>query len=161
MARTTVDFSDVQEFSAIPKGDYPAVIVKAEYRGTETTGKEHPYINWEFDLTDGEFKGRKQWLVTSFSPKALWRLKDMMENLGVVEEEIEFDYDEETGLITDPELVGLPCVLSVSKGMYQGRETNNVDAVTAPEGGAPKKTSRGGRKPAARKPAGTKGRTFK
>lgn len=163
MPRTSVDFSDIEEFSAIEKGTYTAVVAKAEMRLAEDTGKEYNYINWEFDLTDGEFKGRKQWMVTSFSPKALWRMKEMFENLGIYQDELEIDYDEETKLVTEPEVAGLPCILEVSKRMYEGRETNQVDAVLAPEGGPAKKTTSRAKKPAggAKKPAGTRGRSFK
>ena len=163
MTRVGVDFSDIEEFSPIEKGTYPAVVAKAEMRLAEETGKEYNYINWEFDLTEGEFKGRKQWMVTSFSPKALWRMKEMFENIGIYQDELEIDYDEETKLITDPEVSGLPCVLEVSKKLYEGRQTNQVDAVLAPEGGPAKKTtSRAKKAPAGAKKTGTsRSRSFK
>lgn len=148
MARVTVDFSDVQEFEALPKGEYPVVIVKAEYREPQSEDK-YPYINLEMDLTEGEFKGRKQWMILSFSPKALWRMKDVFENLGIYEEEIEVDYDEDTMLVTEPELVGIPGIAVLSQRTYEGRVQNQVDALLSPDGG----TTSGGKKEPGKKTA--------
>lgn len=154
MARVTVDFSDVQDFEAMPKGEYPVVIVKAEYREAQTEDK-YDYINLEMDVTEGEYKGRKQWMILSFSPKALWRMKEILENLGLYQDEIEVDYDEETMFVTEPELVGLPAIAVISQRPYEGRIQNQVDALLSPDDspGAGKKAEPGKKSPggAARK----------
>lgn len=152
MPRVTVDFSDVQDFEAIPKGEYPVVIVKPEYREAQQEDK-YDYINLEMDITEGEFKGRKQWLILSFSPKALWRMKDVFENLGIYQDEIEIDYDEDTNLVTDPELTGLPGVAVISQRTYEGRLQNQVDALLSPDD-LPTKTKK--EPTSAKKPAATK-----
>ena len=157
MARVTVDFSDVQEFEPMPKGEYAVLIEKAEYREAQSEDK-YDYINLELTVTEeGEFKGRKQWMILSVSPKALWRMKDVFENLGLYEDEVEVDYDEDTMLVTEPELAGLPAVAVVSQRTYEGRVQNQVDALLGTDDTPKKKEPAGAKKaPAAKKPAAKK-----
>lgn len=148
--RITVDFSDVQDFEALPKDEYPGVIVKATYKEPEDSEK-FPYINLEIDVTgpgskgtfEGDPKGRKLWSILSLSPKALWRTKQVFENLDIYSEEMDIDVEEgENGemLVTDPPLVGVPVVCAVSTREYEGRMQNQVDSITSPGGNtAPKK----------------------
>lgn len=170
MPRITVDFSDVQEFEVLPKGEYAAVIAKAEWREPQDADK-YPYVNLEFDVKEAVNvtedvdlgNGRKLWAILSTSPKALWRMKQVFENLGIYMEELDIDVDDETNAVLSPELVGLPCHVTVSKRVYEGREQNQVDAITSPDGGsAPAKKTTGRAKPGARKPAGKPaGKQFK
>jgi hypothetical protein len=141
--RITVDFSDVQEFEALDKGEYLGVISKAEYRDFPDEPDRYPYINLEIDVTEPpDLKGRKLWSVLSFSPKALWRMKQVFENLDIFMDEMEFDVDEETNMVVSPELVGIPVLCAVSKRIYEGREQNQIDSITSPDGSAaPKKRS--------------------
>lgn len=154
MPRITVDFSDVEDFEALPKGDYQAVIAKAEYRDFPEEPDRHPYINLEMDVSDGEAKGRKLWSILSFSPKALWRMKQVFENLGIYMDELDIDVDEDTNAVLSPELVGLPVICSVSRRVYEGREQNQVDAITSPDakkGGSAKAPAKRPAKAAAKK----------
>lgn len=160
MERVTVDFSDVEEFSPVDKGEYPVLIEKATWVDPEVEDK-FPYINLDLKITEGEFKDRHVFTVLSLSPKALWRTKQTLENLGLFQENLDIDYDEDTLVVTSPELVGLPAVATVSKGKYEGRDTNNVEALVSadtPRAG----TKRGGKSApkAAAKQTGKK-RTFK
>lgn len=154
MARVTVDFSDVQDFEAIPKAEYSVVIVKPEYREAQEADK-YDYINLEMDITEGEFKGRKLWMILSLSPKALWRMKDVFENLGIYQDEIEIDYDEDTKIVTEPELTGMPGVAVVSQRTYEGRIQNQVDALLSIDD-TPKKREPAGKATNSRKPAAKK-----
>ena len=120
MARVTIDFSDVQDFDVLEEGEYPVVIEKAEFRAAREEGK-FPYINLEMAITEEKYKGRKLWMILSFSPKALWRMKDVFENLGIYNDAMEVDYDEDTNLVIDPELVGLPAIAVVSHREWEGR----------------------------------------
>lgn len=162
MPRITVDFSDVQEFEVLPKGEYGGVIAKAEWREPQDADK-YPYINLEFDVKEAVNvseevdlgNGRKLWAILSTSPKALWRMKQVFENLGIYMEELDIDVDDESNAVLSPELVGLPCHLTVSKRVYEGREQNQVDAITSPDGtsggaGAKAKPKAGGPKPKAK-----------
>lgn len=169
--RVTVDFSEVQDFEALPKDEYPVVIVKNTYV-TAASDDKYDYMNLEMDITDGEFKGRKQWMVLSFSPKALFRMKEVFENLGVYDDAVEVDYDEETMAVTNPDLVGMPAMAVLTQRTYEGRLQNNVETLLSMDDQPTKKTAPGTKKPttpakkpaagAAKKPAaaGTKPRRF-
>lgn len=170
MPRTTVNFAEVEGMDAVPKGDYECVISDATWREATEEGKSD-YINLEATVTEaGEYKDRKFWSVLSFSPKALWRMKETLENLGIIEpdDEIEFDYDEDTMKVTEPELIGIPCLVTVSTRLYEGREQNQVDNITSLDSSPAKKTAPGKKAPssaakapaAAKKPAGTSRRKF-
>lgn len=153
MTRVTVDFSDVQEFEPLGKGEFPVLVEKVEYREAQTEDK-YDYLNWELTVSDGEFQGRKLWFITSLSPKALFRMKDIFENLGLPSDVVEIDYDEDTNLVTEPELSGIPAVAVVSTRMYEGRTQDNVDTLISADS-AP----RGAKKTTTRKTAGAKKKT--
>lgn len=158
MPRVTVDFSDVEEFEPLPKGDYAVVVDKVEYRESDPDNPDkYDYVNWECVVTEeGEFKGRRLWFISSFSPKALWRFKQILENLGLYEDELEVDYDEESMLVTQPELAGIPAMATVSQRSYEGRMQNQVDTLTAIDGSPGKKAPTGKAKTAAKKTAAKK-----
>jgi hypothetical protein len=165
--RVTVDFSDVQDFEALPEDEYLALIEKAEWRVATEDGKSD-YINVQFRIKEeGEFKDRVVFTILSLSPKALFRMKQAFENLGIIEpdDELELDYDEDTMLLTSPEIVGLPCKITLGVREYEGRTQNEVKAITSADGaGVGQKTTTAkkaptttaARKPAARKPAAAK-----
>lgn len=158
MARVQVDFSDVQEFEPIEAGEYPVVVEEVKMVEAASEDK-YPYLSWVMVITEGDFKDRKIWMNTSFSPKALFKLKEILENLDLFEDELDVDYDEETMLVTTPELAGMPAIAVVSVGKYNNRPTNNVDTLIAadtPKAGT-KKTAGGTTK----KPAAGNGKKFK
>lgn len=91
-----VDFTNVQGsgFELLPRGDYLLRVANAEERDSQSS--EHQYLNVEFEVVDpSEFAGRKVWDSMSYSPKALWKLKDFLLATGVTEEELagEFEFD--------------------------------------------------------------------
>ena len=162
MPRTPIDFSEAEGFEPLEKGEYECVVAKTEYREATEEGK-FDYINVELEVTESGFEQRKLWTNMSFSPKALWMTKENFEALGVYEEQMEVEYDEDTMEVTYPEMTGLPVKAVVSVGQYNNRPTNNVDRlipIDSPKAGAkkasPAKKPAGGR---AAKPTGTKGRT--
>lgn len=164
MARVQVDFSDVQDFEPLEAGEYPVVVDQVKMVEAQSDDK-YPYLAWEMTVSEGEYKDRKLWLNTSFSPKALFKLKEVLENLGLFEDELDVDYDEETMLVTTPELAGLPAIAVVSVTTYNNRPSNNVDALIASDTPAAGQKTGGAKKPAAggaaKKPAAGSARKFK
>lgn len=136
MPNIAIDFSDVKGgFEALPAGEYAVVVDKVELR--DGSG-EHPYLNWELVVTeDGEHKDRRLWFITSFSPKALWRMKETFENLGIYQDAMQFNIDDETRALLEPEVVGLPGVAVVIQEPYQDRVSNKVKNLLPAEGSAP------------------------
>lgn len=79
MPQLVIDFSEIPD-NDIPEGEYDAVIGNIEYRQSQSS--EFGYLNWEFQIDDGEYRGRKLFMMTSLSPKALWNLKTQFTVLG-------------------------------------------------------------------------------
>lgn len=156
MPKVTVDFSQVEEFEPLDKGEYSAVIAKVTYVEAASDDK-YDYLNAEFDITEPGSENRKVWKVWSLSPKALWRMKQDFENLGLPVDEIEIDYDEDTMEITEPELAGMPCTLVIKQRPYEGRIQNEVEAIIPED--TPKKGTKTA--PAKAKKDGKAGRKFK
>jgi hypothetical protein len=117
MPEILVDFSQVQDTS-IPKGKYLTEIEQVEVRQGE--GKEHPYLNWQLTIIDGEYQGRKLWFMTSLSPKSLWKLKPIFKALGYEEEQITLDVDETSRLLLAPDFTGKHVTAEVEPELYQG-----------------------------------------
>lgn len=144
MTRVAVDFSQVEEFEPIENGNYLCEITNVEYRDTEVEDK-YPYLNVEYTVReDGEFQGQKTWGIWSLSPKALWRMKQDWENLGILAEdqEIDIDYDEDTNVVTEPELIGLQAIVTIKQESYEGRTTSRAQAVVGDDAPAPKEEKR-------------------
>lgn len=102
--RIPVDFSAVEEYEVVGSGNYSAVVEQLLYIEAKAEDK-FPQIQVTYTLTeDGETQGRKlsQWL--SFSPKALFRMKAWFDAFDVEIDELEID--EESGIITAPDLTG-------------------------------------------------------
>jgi hypothetical protein len=158
MAKVTVDFSEAESFEAIPDGEYACVIDEAELR--ESKSSDYPYINLTLSVAEGEHEGRKLWATASLHPKALWRTKELFENLGINGEAIDLDVDEDSNAVLDPEFVGMPVTAVVSseiaeQGANKGKLRNVVDTLLSahPVG------AKSDKKPAAKKP-GKQKKTF-
>ena len=64
---------DVEDVGIVAEGWY-----KAEIKDFETRRKDessNPYIQWRFQIQDGEFDGISVWDITSLSSKSIWKLK--------------------------------------------------------------------------------------
>lgn len=135
MAKNKVNFAEVKGFEAVEEGEYQVVIDKAEYREAQEEGK-YDYINLTLKITEGENEGQNVWMIWSFSPKALWRMKDDLVALEVVgpDDELDFEYDEDAdNALIEPEIVGLPAVAVVTQREYEGRTQNQVESLRLPD----------------------------
>ena len=137
-----VNLSDVQgSFDVIPAGRYQARIVEGEIRTSGDTAK-HPgseYINWEYEITEGDFADRKLWGNSVFShgscscknwkAGSLFTLKDILGATGNwTDEELnsdEFDWEFE-------EVIGADVTLTVIIKPYQGEDQNEIKKIKPP-----------------------------
>lgn len=82
MAKLIVDFTKAESGGRvrIPEGDYRAEVtgVKA---GESKAGNQ--MLIWEFTISDGKHKGKKFKDYTTLNVEAAWKLKGILENLGL------------------------------------------------------------------------------
>ena len=131
-----VNFNDVESFEAVPEDEYGAEIEKIEVR--ENKNGDALYLNWEFVIIDGDYENQRLWLITSLKDTALFRLKQVLVNLDILDEdaELELEYDDdiepstkEGPRLIDPDLEGMEVTIVVKNEMYDGREQNRVKDV--------------------------------
>lgn len=132
MGEITVNFADVQVRGTLPAGDYNAVVADCVLK--QKPGKEHPYLNWDCVVVEGEHEGRHSYLTTSFQPDAIWKMMETFQNLGYVDEEYKIGFDDATGQITSPEVIGLPCVIQTYQEPFNNRMTNKISSILGPNG---------------------------
>lgn len=129
MPKLQLDFSQLpSEF--MPNGKYDAVITACQYRTSQTSG--NGYLNWTFEITEGEHSGRKVFLMTSLAPQALFSVKSAFSTMGVDSNmpEITVNEDDDKGDLLDPDFVGLPVQVEVTTNEYQGQKRNQVKRIT-------------------------------
>lgn len=135
MGKITINFAEVQSRTVIPADNYAAVIADVVLK--EKAGSEHPYFSWEIAIAEGEYEGRKpQAMATSMKPEALWKLQETLQNLGfeATEENFDVEWDDTTGQMTSPEVIGLPCTIVVYNEMYNNRMTSKISNILGPNG---------------------------
>jgi hypothetical protein len=125
--KVTLDFSEVNNNDALPEGRYRATIDQIELRGVkpETPG----YLNWQFSIEEGQFVGRKVWMMTSLKTAALWKLAQSFKALGLQIQNVDLEIDEGTNLLVEPNLMGQSVFVDVTQETYQGRQQNRVDTI--------------------------------
>jgi hypothetical protein len=171
MGGLKINFAEVEgSFEPLPEGQYEVIIERVEVR--ESNSSDNDYLNWQLKVTDdGEFEDRNLWMITSLSEKALFRLKDVLVALEVIEEDEELELEwaddvditpKEGPLVTNPELDGLAAIAVVTNEMYDGRERNRVnDLVAADAAPAKKSPAKGGKGKAAAKKSGGRSRKLR
>jgi len=125
MPQLQIDFSAVEDFAALPDGNYSVTVDHVEMRDSKTS--DVPYLSWDLIVTGEEYSGRHLFFTTSLSEKSLWRLKAVLTNLNVLEEQMNFEIDDESRYVISPELSGLSAIAVVSTEIYQGRTQNRVE----------------------------------
>lgn len=126
MPNVSLDMSNVQQRTALPKGDYECIISSVKYGLSKAENK--PTIYWEFTVAEGESEGRKFFMSTSLELDALWKLQQVFEGLGLDPKYAgELEFDDDTNLIVEPNIIGLPVLCSVvADREWQGRKQNDV-----------------------------------
>jgi hypothetical protein len=132
MGELTVNFADVKSRAAVPAGDYQGVISDCVLR--QKAGAEHAYLNWDVVIAEGEYEGRHVFMTSSFNPKALFNMMNAFRNLGYQEQEYNVQFNDDTGQVTEPEVVGLACMARVFNELYQGRQTSKISDILGPNG---------------------------
>lgn len=114
-----LDFSSVPSREPLAEGVYTLRIARVE-ETTSSTG--NPMLKVEYDVV-GVDGGRKLWDNFVLIDKALWKLKELFDALGIDTSQIvEMDVQE---------LVGLEVQAKVVQDTYNGDITNRVKKIMA------------------------------
>lgn len=122
----TVDGSQIQDFEALPAGDYNCRF--NSWTNKEANAGDSTNAECVFVVDDGEYAGRKIFWTKSLKPAALWSFKQMAVALGAEPDAFKglFDTDEILQSVQ-----GNECRLTLSVNpeghAYAGR--NNVEAI--------------------------------
>jgi hypothetical protein len=135
--KINVNFGEVKGIEPFPEGDYEGIIERAYAADGRS---EHPQIKWEITcLSEGDQKGRTAFMSTSFSPGALWKMKEIFGNFGLdMSGSLDVEFDKDTSDLTYPDLIGKPVGFKCgkpSKAESGDRMFTNVTSVY-PAGGA-------------------------
>ena len=87
-------------------------------------------IAWIFVGTEGKAKGKKFYLYTSFSPDALWKLKQTLRALDVEIPDSAFNLDPD-------DVVDTECILVVVDNEYEGKTNSKLAEIRAMEESQP------------------------
>ena len=122
----TIDFSQVKDFSAIPEKKYPANVTDIVQDKSKESG--NPMLVWTFQVSGGEFKGRKIMTNTVLIPESLWVLRNYLTALGaeIPLKAVSFE---------PKEVIGKPCIIDVGIHKYQGQDRNHINNVLPPAEG--------------------------
>jgi len=79
--RMKVDMTGVESYSRCPEGQFPAKLVKLEECTIQGSGDDG--LKAKFEVTGGSGKGSNVFETFSLGEKALWKLKMMLEAMGM------------------------------------------------------------------------------
>ena len=127
MTRMHVDFPD-DNYEPVPVGDYVAEISKVELRAASGPGKFEK-ISVEFVIMEGPWASRRVWENLSFSPKALFRMRGFFALFGYNKAGLEFDVDDESQEIVEPDLKGRAVGITVGHRDWEGQTKEDVEDV--------------------------------
>lgn len=119
-----VDLTNVQDSSfAIPDGTYKAKCIDI----TQDVSKSgNPMFVWEFEITEGDYRGRtfKSW--TAVTPAAMWKVAETVQALGVGQ----------TGQVVKfkkGDVINKLCGIVMEQDEYNGKPTSRITRVISVE----------------------------
>ena len=124
----TVNFSGVESGGRrCPDGTYEAEIISAEL---EESSSGNPMIVAKWKITDGKFKGVQLFDNISLVPQALWKLKTLLEALGIEPQEEDVAASEYAS-----EMLEKGATIIVTNEKYEGEDRPKVTGYGEPEEG--------------------------
>ena len=79
--RMKIDMTGVESYSRCPEGQFPAKLIKLEECTIQGSGDDG--LKAKFEVTGGSGKGSNVFETFSLGEKALWKLKMMLESMGI------------------------------------------------------------------------------
>jgi Protein of unknown function (DUF669) len=116
---TTVNFSGVESGGRkCPDGEYQAQITSAEI---EESSSGNPMIVVKWKITEGKFKGVVLYDNISLVPQALWKMKTLLEALGIDAQEEDVEASDYAS-----EMVDQTATVLVTNETYEGEQRPKV-----------------------------------
>ena len=113
--KVKVDFTGVESFNRASAGQHVAKIATAEMK---TSQGGNDMIAVAFEVTKGQDKGARVYENYSLSENALWKLKGMLQAIGMkCEGKVQLDLDK---------LVGKVCIIDVIDDEYEGKTRAHI-----------------------------------
>ena len=132
MARIAYSQGDKSSFKVLPNGTYEFRITDVE-QGVSSNG--NPQIKVKFEVVDGPYRGDTVTAWYSLVPKALWKVLQLVEALGIETEgtgEVD-DKGEEIMAFDTDDLIGCLVSFDVGQREYNGRKSNEFNDPKAVE----------------------------
>lgn len=124
----TVNFSGVESGGRrCPDGTYEAEIISAEL---QESSSGNPMIVAKWKITDGKFKGVQLFDNISLTPQALWKMKTLLEVLGIEAQEEDISAKEYAS-----EMVEKGATIIVTNEKFEGEDRPKVTGYGEPEEG--------------------------
>jgi hypothetical protein len=117
--KVSVNMEGVQVSRNIPEAEYVAKVHSVEQETSDSSGAD--YLNWEFVISRGKYKGRRFHYNTSLQPQALWNLRGVLESLNqeVPDSAMDLDLDELENIEDE-------CGLSIELDEYEGKKRSKI-----------------------------------
>lgn len=112
---------DEQELQVIPRGLYNATVDDLTFGHSQNSG--NPMWTWKFEISDGEFAGRKVFFHTPFVESMMPRTKKVISR--VAPELLNGPFDPEK-VANEGSLIGKTCKVRLDIKPYEGKQRNNV-----------------------------------
>lgn len=120
-----IDFDkDVEDLKAMPKGDYVLSVFTHTLK-LKNNDPQKPFIEWQFLIKEGKYKGRKLFNNNSLQAKSLPYLKRFLKTCGF-EWGKKFNPNENCVDVYGCEVIG-----HVDVRLYGGEERNNITGFVA------------------------------
>lgn len=128
-----VDLSNVGDsgFECLPRGIYSAIVDECTYGRSQRS--DNPMWTWVFEVSEGDYAGRKLFYHTPFMESTMPRVKKIV---GILAPELLSTKFNPEALADESFFAGKPIRVRVDIRKYEGVNRNNVRDVLPPEGGS-------------------------
>lgn len=116
-----VDLTDVESQGLIPSGAYRAKCVNVDQ---QVSKGGNPMFVWDFELLEGDGKGRILKVFTAITPAAMWKVAETVIALGVGQtgEVVKFKRSD---------VIGKECGVTVEDTEYNGNVRSQIQNVVS------------------------------
>ena len=123
-----VDYSEKTDFPLLEEGEHDAIIHSIK----PDEGPQGTYLRTRFSVI-GDALNRQAWMNISLADGALWRVKKMARDLGVINTKKSYKSREAFEAEVAQMFTGRACRITVEHQEFEGVVRNRVTSVSAPD----------------------------